>query len=559
MKEDVFNMLVLSDMHYCEHKDYTGPFNEIFDSLIECLNEFWNENTNLIPNCIILAGDLGAVDYAHPQKQETPGELGRSLMHIDEKIESLIARIQEKSVRPIVVSTPGNHDKKAFAVEPDPYSRRVKDLNKIETFYEVNKFDWINDNEVKFFKNAFESAPLNGASAFLHNRFGEYVKFASKYSTKYINDYDEGSREYSYWKSVPENLEKMGFGALSGCMIFPNLNVCVATLNSEMHYIIKEDVLFGCPTIIDPLLTYLRTLRREGYAIITVMHRSPYKMSMIDIYGLTSTIEGEKEKCSLVDRIIKSSDLIICGHDHRPVKRRPDILEGSTSLIQNGYIFEQKNFAQKNFKEEKEKNKDHKKKDIYYSVSLLSYAPKSKILTSIDFKCGYLPIKDKEACTYIWESGIPVKYFLNQMEVNDLELSNEEDRKRNKNWEEKWLPKLLIVHEDPLNALSEQELISERIVGDFRTNCKVVVINGNNDVVDLEKELLSKINNIKNEWIYVAIYINLKEKGKWGNEEKNTEIPNLVKKTEELKTKLTTTCTLLPVSFGSVILIREKE
>lgn len=384
--DNSFNILVLSDMHYQAGGLYKERFHAVFNGLIDALVKTWKEHPDWLPHCIAMAGDIASVDYAwksvEPSKEKSDVPLEVCYGEIREMLEVLLSKIRELGRMPCVVCTPGNHDK---------YLEEVLEGGKVKVVDSIDS---------KQFEGCFRSGDVEDvveASRMLSKGFGAYADFASALHGLSVGQGVDGRQTVrtvaGKWMPVPGAWVEGTIGAVNGYMVFPAFKVCIASLNSEIYYCGKA-VTSLSRGLVESLEVELMPLRKRGFSIITMMHRSPYKLDWDSMYKPVS------DGLSLVDKVVGMSDVIICGHDHRLERRRPDIIESKTPLVQNGYIFEQKDFV----------NRKPKGRDVLYSVGMLQYNAEAKVLRSRELKCHER--EEDGVCDYCWSDNEVQTYYM---------------------------------------------------------------------------------------------------------------------------------------------------
>lgn len=355
----IFQMLILSDLHYESNRK--EDFEKIFNPFLKTLSNFLRTNREWVPQCLALVGDI-----AHCENDKTGYD----------DIHSFIEKIKtEIGISFKIVTVPGNHDKQLTTPTlTKEEEKKIKDASEEEQAeikqkarLRASKEDL--DEAENFLKTYTSTKPKDclRTSKYLKKYFGYYAHFTSPY----YNTPD--------WHPIPNiNIEKDLLN-VSGYYLIERAKVCIIALNTEWKYVISNagnhrTILTLDSKVIEQIEKNAISLKRKGYSIITLMHRSPYRLCWTDIYG-------SLEENSLVERLVGMSDLIICGHEHNTKNREPDMLMNSTLLYQNGSMF------------------DRKKEDCRYpySASLVRYDTKAHMLNvvRIRFNTG-------NALTYEW-------------------------------------------------------------------------------------------------------------------------------------------------------------
>lgn len=455
-------MLVLSDMHYQPGPVYKDVFHSIFRALEEELAAVWNKHPDWMPHCIVLAGDLASTDYAYKhssvkcKKSEAP--LEECYADIGTLLREITDILRQKKRFPCVVCTPGNHDKNIEAsIDKDRFEKAIKSGD----------------------KSGDKSADIS-ACEMLTPCFKEYAGFASGFH-KSSSDFNEkktlaeseGRPVHGIWNTVPYGWKGDEMGSVSGYMVFPAHKVCVVSFNSEVYYSGKAVTALS-EGLVENMETVLAPLKSRGFSVVTVMHRSPYKLDWASVYRITH--DGR----SLVDKMVDMSDMIICGHDHRPERRSPDILEGRTPLVQNGYIFDQKDYV----------CRDPADRDVLYSVSLLQYNPSARVLRSRELKCSEQNYG--ESFKHIWkDQGVKTYYLESLQSPRHNETESDRDGE--------------FVYVTVSSAGQEDALIRERLLaGRKDDDCKVIIVDI--DTMDETKvESLSRQIKEESRYVYLAL------------------------------------------------------
>ena len=456
-------MLVLSDMHYHACERYSGVFRSIFSSLQSALAELWRDEPGWRPHCILLAGDLASSDYAYKYFGEGCEKSEESLERCFNDIAGMIDGLRNSEALnsrvPSVVCTPGNHD---------------KNLGNDGSANNIKRPD---------FESLLKDGRFREAGDYMSLYFGEYATFAARYHKKEGDVGKEQRKVHAIWEAVPSAWEGTGLAPVSGMMVFPDYKMCVCSYNSEWNYC-HHSVVDASETLTSKMESKVRRLRDEGFAIVTLMHRSPYKLSWKDVYELLG--DGR----SLVNKIVDMSDLIICGHDHRPVRRNPDILEGETPLIQNGYMFEQKDLA-------KQKSDS---RGLFYSVSLIQYNPQAKLLRSRDMTCEESGIGGDRM--FRWVRGDSKTYFLRPI------TGGYSSQKIGQGYDDPvhgFSVMRVRQREDDVNAALEKRLLGE-CLDRKRSGCRVVAF----DTAESPERILQRLTELANEssatFFYAVLY-----------------------------------------------------
>ncbi|MDR0938679.1 MAG: metallophosphoesterase [Mediterranea sp.] len=288
VREHILNILVMSDFHHYVEKEAT--FDELATPFIAALSEFLQQNPRWIPRCIVLAGDI-----AH-----CTGSLAK-IQTAYSQVRNFIARLeQEIGVITLKIATPGNHDK-ICSSEGREYTTMATIHRDIEQYLDC-RFSLYNDFAVALDRDPSSWHPVVGCSP--------VPVTAQRISGYYIADKD---------------------------VYMPP--TCFVVLNTEWLYHYKDNP-ENPPTVGEDIVKRIEAdidrYKRKGYTVVTIMHRSPYRLGWSDIYREIDGIE------TCVDRIIRMSDLIICGHEHNMLDRNPDLLMSHTTLYQNGQMMELK-------------------------------------------------------------------------------------------------------------------------------------------------------------------------------------------------------------------------
>lgn len=383
----IFRMLILSDLHYESRKK--EDFEKIFNPFLEALTSFLHTNREWTPQCLALVGDI-----AHCEN-DTRGY--NDIQLFIEKIQMGIGTSFH------VVTVPGNHDKQL--TEPiltEEEEEKIKNALepmqaeiKREAILRASKHDL--EKAEKFLETYTSVKPedCQRTSEYLKKYFGYYAHFTSKYYNT------------SNWHPIPYLKIEKDLLNVSGYYLIEDAKICLIALNTEWKYVRgnagdHRTFLTLDSNVIKQIEKNAINLKRKGYSIITLMHRSPYRLCWNDIYG-------SLDENSLVERIIGISNLIICGHEHNTKNREPDMLMNSTLLYQNGSMFD--------------RNKDDCR--YPYSASLIRYDTKAQMLNvmRIRFNTG-------NALTYEWiASPDDIKTYCMEPMVSSrpysLTLSNE--------------------------------------------------------------------------------------------------------------------------------------
>lgn len=342
----VFRMLILSDLHY--ESTRKEDFEHIFEPFLQTLSTFLKSHPEWAPQCLTLAGDI-----VHCKEDEAESY---------SDIRTFIERIkQEIGTSFHVVAVPGNHDKQLTKIEEGINDAKLassqKDLADAEAFLEV-----YTDTTPEACKKV---------SRHLKQYYGHYAQFISPY-------YKEEN-----WHPVPNTDIDKELRSISGYYLLKQSKICLVALNTEWKYVISNagqyrSILTLDEKTIKQMEKRILSLKRNGYTIITLMHRSPYRLCWKDIYGSV-------DENSLVERIIGMSDLIICGHEHNAKNREPDMLMNKTLLYQNGSMF------------------DRSKEDgrYPYSASLVRIDKKARILHVLNIR-----FNTQNALTYEWTASV---------------------------------------------------------------------------------------------------------------------------------------------------------
>lgn len=288
-------ILVISDIHYLEKN--ADDLEKVFSSFLEALSLFLKDNREWTPDCVALVGDLAQ----SAKKEEYKG------------VEQLIGRIKDEIGRELhILPVPGNHDKKV--------SRDNASLD------QERAIQFLKENSKDFEEKEKKESNTN----FLKDYFEFYSDFAG---SCYQTDKEKGTR----WESIPCFQTEPPYDKIQGCFIIERLHLCVMALNTEWAFVRNKDKELTLPltvgeTFVEQMEKEVRLLKSKGYTVITMMHRSPYRLCWKDLWG-------NLEKRSPVERIIDLSDLIICGHEHNGTEHDPDLLMNATQLFQNGSSF----------------------------------------------------------------------------------------------------------------------------------------------------------------------------------------------------------------------------
>lgn len=288
-------LLVISDIHYIEKN--ANDIDKVFSSFLEALSLFLKDNREWVPDCVALVGDL-----AQSAKEEEYNGVGRLI----DKMKETIGR--ELYILPV----PGNHDKKVLKENTSEDQKRAKQ------FLEENS------------KELEVATKKESNIEFLKDYFQFYSKFAG---SCYQTDKGKGT----VWKSIPRFQAEPPYDRIQGYFIIEPLHLCVMALNTEWAFVRNEDKELALPltvgeAFVEQMDKEVRLLKNKGYTVITMMHRSPYRLRWKDLWG-------NLDKRSPVERIIDLSDLIICGHEHNGTEHAPDLLMNVTQLFQNGSSF----------------------------------------------------------------------------------------------------------------------------------------------------------------------------------------------------------------------------
>lgn len=352
-----FQMLILSDLHYeCKRKE---DFEKVFNPFLKTLSDFLKKNKEWMPQCLALIGDIVHNENNHDGYDE---------------IHSFIKKMElELGKTFYIVTVPGNHDKQLTP----PCSIKIKDGKK-RTKDEIEIMAGNEDLKAaeNFLKicTSYKTENCQKASKYLEQYFGQYARFASSCHKE--------KKRMGKWFPVPNTKVTEELSHVSGYYLMEREKVCMVALNTEWKYVAKNAGKNGCiitlgKNIIKQMEIHVKKWKREGYLIITLMHRSPYTMCWNDIYG-------SLEENSLVERLIGMSDLIVCGHEHNAKNREPDMLMNSTLLYQNGIMFD------------RDKNDGR----YPYSASLIRIDTKAHMLHVIRLR-----FNNEDALTYEWTAS----------------------------------------------------------------------------------------------------------------------------------------------------------
>nr|WP_302829360.1 metallophosphoesterase [uncultured Bacteroides sp.] len=355
----IFRILILSDLHYeSKRKD---DFERIFNPFLDKLSAFLKNHQEWSPQCLVLAGDI-----AHSENDMTGYD----------DIRSYIEKIKlEIGISFQVVAVPGNHDKQLTPIE---YTK--EELTALKNSSEEKKKSIKAKAQLRVSEKDLEAAKMflnmytnpqpevcSKNSEYLKKYFGNYARFISSY-------YDT-----VHWHPIPDIKIDSELKSISGYYLLEYPKICLVALNTEWQYVVgnaggHRSILTLDENITKQVEKHVKGLKRNGYTIITIMHRSPYRLCWNDIYG-------RLDENSLVERIIGISDLIICGHEHNTKNREPDMLMNSTLLYQNGSMFD--------------RNKEDGR--YPYSASLLRIDTKARMLNVIRIR-----FNTGNALTYEW-------------------------------------------------------------------------------------------------------------------------------------------------------------
>lgn len=447
-KDDhIFRMLILSDLHYESKRK--EDFEKIFNPFLETLSNFLRKNGEWTPQCLALVGDI-----AHCENEPTGYD----------DIHSFIEKMKmELGTSFHVVAVPGNHDKqltktvltekeeKDMKIASDSMQKKIKEQAKLR----MAKSDLAEAESFLKIYTSTNSDECAKASEYLKRYFGYYAHFVSSY-------YDTPE-----WHPVPDIKVEKELRNVSGFYLIERSKVCLIALNTEWKYVISNAgnhriILTLDSRVVEQIEKNAINLKRKGYSIITLMHRSPYRLCWNDIYG-------SLDENSLVERLIGMSDLIICGHEHNTKNREPDLLMNSTLLYQNGSMFD--------------RNKDDCR--YPYSASLLRYDTKLRMLNvlRIRFNTG-------NALSYEWTvSSDDVKtYCMEPMILSkprQLTLRNELYKEISFSWP---------VGQEMLHKKIRSLFYAGSTADDIPDyiDCSIIPLN-----VDTMKQVRRKIQNIK--------------------------------------------------------------
>lgn len=486
----IFRMLILSDLHYESKRK--EDFEKIFNPFLKTLSSFLHTNREWTPQCLALVGDI-----AHCENDATGYD----------DIHSFIEKMQiEIGTSFQVVTVPGNHDKQltvpTLTKEEEEKIKDASEQKKAEIKEKAKLRASQHDlKEAETFLKTYTStnpADCQKISEYLKKYFGYYAHFTSPYYNT------------SNWHPIPYlNIEKKLLN-ISGYYLVEHAKVCLIALNTEWKYVIgnagnHRTILTLDSKVIEQIEKNAINLKRKGYSIITLMHRSPYRLCWADIYG-------SLDENSLVERLIGMSDLIICGHEHNTKNREPDMLMNSTLLYQNGSMF------------------DRKKEDCRYpySASLIRYDTKAHMLNVIRIR-----FNTGNALTYEWTaSSDDVKTYcmepMTSSKPRHLTLSNE------------------LYKEVSFSYPIEQEILHKKIRSLFYNgstpndipsyiDCSIMPLN----VDTIMKQVNQKIQNIKQENIenepFFKLYVLLLYSERSENKDFDDQTQNAISLYKEVK------------------------
>lgn len=320
--DNIFRMLILSDLHY--EKNNCDNFELVISSFIKTLSSFLSENKEWNPQCLALVGDI-----AHSAGETS--EYG--------DIHSLIDRIKTEIGVPFqVITVPGNHDKQFPVKYTEDEELIIKgcadeEAEKIKRKALEREASNYKKATMEFLKNYTDKSSESCAitNDFLTKYFKYYAQFASAYHTG------------KDWYSIPEGVADKPLDSICGYYLMEREKICLVALNTEWMYVPgngggHRSALTVGEKVVKLMESRVKLLKRNGYTVITLMHRSPYHLCWKDIYG-------SLEENSMFERIVSMSDLIICGHEHNTKSREPDTLMGRTLLYQNGIMFDRSSYA----------------------------------------------------------------------------------------------------------------------------------------------------------------------------------------------------------------------
>lgn len=359
-----FQMLILSDLHYeCKRKE---DFEKVFNPFLKTLSNFLKKNKEWTPQCLALIGDIVHNENNHDGYDE---------------VRSFIKKMElELGKTFYIVTVPGNHDKQLTppsSIKIEDGEKGTGDGRKItedEIKIMAGKIDLEAAEDFLRIYTSHKPENCQKASDYLEQYFGQYARFASLYHKE--------KERMGKWFPVPDTKVTEELSHISGYYLMEREKVCIVALNTEWKYVAKNagkngSIITLGKDIIKQMEIRVKKLKREGYLIITLMHRSPYTMCWNDIYG-------SLEENSLVERLVGMSDLIVCGHEHNAKNREPDMLMNSTLLYQNGIMFD------------REKNDGR----YPYSASLIRIDTKAHMLHVIRLR-----FNNEDALTYEWSAS----------------------------------------------------------------------------------------------------------------------------------------------------------
>lgn len=315
--DNVFRMLILSDLHY--EKARINDFEPVISSFIKTLSSFLRENEEWNPQCLALVGDI-----AHSASETSEYD----------DIHALIDRIRTETGTSFqVVTVPGNHDKQFLVGYTEEEKLKLegcaeKEKERIEKDAQTREAKKDLEAANDFLKSYADNSPGSCAKtgAYLTKYFGYYTRFASVYNTG------------KDWYPIPEVDIDESLKSICGYYLMEREKICLVALNTEWKYVPgngggHRSILTVGEKVVKQMESRMKLLKRDGYTVITLMHRSPYHLCWKDVYG-------SLEENSMFERVVSMSDLIICGHEHNAKSREPDTLMSRTLLYQNGIMFD---------------------------------------------------------------------------------------------------------------------------------------------------------------------------------------------------------------------------
>lgn len=300
------SILCMADVHYHAQGDNMRAVDSLYSELVKYIDADRNR-IKWLPDYIVIAGDVANQNGGYE--------------NVSKFIENLRSENAFNIAADHVIVVPGNHDKNAKG----PSTQHSADR---KVFEQIQHCEKLSSKDVNKFGDTFEP------------RFKEYIEFCKPYTSDL--QFNENGTDCV----LDERLR-----CLSGVKVFADDDVCFLYVNTEWLYVsgrekakvsshngddfsefvrLDEDCQLCAPLIKDAC-----TLIREKYpthTIITVMHRG---------FEHLSWKEKNPTDAALIDSVgylIKTSDIIISGHDHVFSPAPPTLIGNRVQHFQLGAV-----------------------------------------------------------------------------------------------------------------------------------------------------------------------------------------------------------------------------